>query len=831
MKKGKISFLLWIFIPLMFSCTHEKFTDNFDNISDRIWIGKNYWAVPMEEWRVKDGRIECIGNIPDMRVNILNTRMKGEGDFQMTIDMGLREEGEVSGTAGVRIGIQDKTDNDIRSLCYFGSGINVGYCTEGFIFIDDQRADLPKEFNPSYFRMNLSIPDNPESRQLVAKFTDKAGNTAEVSKNLQENPKGIIALVNNHFEQNSNGESPKFWFDNLHINGDMAENIYGSSFGPILWTMYTLSDSIMKMSAQFPPVGDKDSREVVLELKKADDWQVSAKAEIDPESRVALFRIEGWNPSAEVEYRVVYRENEQVEEEYYYGTIRKEPMDGNLVMGGLTCQNHYGFPYRPVAENLAKKNPDILYFSGDQIYENNGGYDIIRFPADRAILSYLGKWYMFGWAFGDIMRDRPTICLHDDHEMFQGNLWGNNGETISAEEWEENRDCTSGFVEPLEMVNVVIETNSSHLPDPYDPEPMNNGIKVYYTSLLYGKISFGIVGDRVFKSGPQNVSFWEGRKDHLKFVPKDPPVFEKEGLKFLGDRQIEFLNHWITDWKGAEMKILLSQTLFANATTHHGHEKMILVGDLDSGGWPKSGRDRALEVVNKCFAFHICGDQHISMQIQYGIKDFRDAGWGFCTPAITVGYERRFLPDRLGWPVQNRPEHNLPNTGEYTDGFGNKNYIYAVGNPEDKDNNESRYTKADSRASGFGMIYFDTDKGNIKTESWRFLTSAGMNEKSDMYPGWPVTINPVEDRLNRAKYFLPRLKLENLSKAVVQVIDQKTGELVYITRIHNNSFKPAVFENSVYTVKVGDPEKNIWKSIENLKSSSGESQKDINVNI
>ncbi len=42
-------------------------------------------------------------------------------------------------------------------------------------------------------------------------------------------------------------------------------------------------------------------------------------------------------------------------------------------------------------------------------------------------LNYLGKWYMFGWAFGDLMRDIPAICTPDDHDVFQGNLWGGQG--------------------------------------------------------------------------------------------------------------------------------------------------------------------------------------------------------------------------------------------------------------------------------------------------------------------------------------------------------------------------------------------------------------------
>ncbi len=56
----------------------------------------------------------------------------------------------------------------------------------------------------------------------------------------------------------------------------------------------------------------------------------------------------------------------------------------------MTCQYHTGFPYAPVVRNLELKNPDLLYFSGDQIYEQNGGYPIKREPEDVAILKLPG---------------------------------------------------------------------------------------------------------------------------------------------------------------------------------------------------------------------------------------------------------------------------------------------------------------------------------------------------------------------------------------------------------------------------------------------------------
>ena len=60
------------------------------------------------------------------------------------------------------------------------------------------------------------------------------------------------------------------------------------------------------------------------------------------------------------------------------------------------------------------------------------------------------------------------------------------------------------------------------------------------------------------------------------------------------------------------MKVLLSQTLFANAATHHGKHDNFLIADLDSGGWPQSARNRALRVIRKGFPLHVCGDQHLT---------------------------------------------------------------------------------------------------------------------------------------------------------------------------------------------------------------------------
>jgi len=192
------------------------------------------------------------------------------------------------------------------------------------------------------------------------------------------------------------------------------------------------------------------------------------------------------------------------------------------------------------------------------------------------------------------------------------------------------------------------------------------------------------------------------------------------------------------------MKVLLSQTVFAAVATHHGGLKGYLKADLDSGGWPQTPRDQAIDIIRKSKALHINGDQHLTTLAQYGVEEQRDSNWSFCTPAISAGYPRWWRADELKMPHENRPEHNLPDTGEFIDGFGNRVYVYAVGNPV-VGRDKNRYRKAHEKASGFGLVTIDTEAKTYLIEAFRFLVDATDGKPSNQFPGWPVTIHQQEN--------------------------------------------------------------------------------------
>src|SRR6185295_345413 len=170
--------------------------------------------------------------------------------------------------------------------------------------------------------------------------------------------------------------------------------------------------------------------------------------------------------SRDVPYRVVYGQHR------FDGTVRRDPTHKTkIVIAALSCINDLGFPHSEIVRNLVHHKPDVLMFLGDQIYERSAGYGIERLPVERASLDYLRKWYLFGWSYRDLLRDIPAVCMPDDHDVYHGNVWGAGGRHAEGG-FDSDAQDNGGYVEPAEWVNMVQRTQTSHLPDPFDPAPV-----------------------------------------------------------------------------------------------------------------------------------------------------------------------------------------------------------------------------------------------------------------------------------------------------------------------------------------------------------------------
>ncbi len=738
-----------------------KAGDVWSRTHDRVWLGGEYWANPMEDWRIVHGAAVCQSMSGNRNIHSLTHQITNPtGRFAMSVQLGRVAMQGQDGGAGFRVGIRSEI-NEHRSNCFAGNGMNAGV-VDGQLMLGPKTAPLEADADVKDVELHLSgTADGGKMALTLEARSPKTGmslgmltHTAPTDSIL-----GNVALVNNLSAEGRTGAGKKsaaarsrYRFSNWTMHGDAFTVSPEQRFGPLLWSMYSLSDSrtddgfVMKISALTGPLGASDSQTVELLVQRGGRWQSLGEARLDPDAWVATFRIPNWDEKTATPYKLVYRQQHTdgtVTPDEWTGTIRANPVGRPLRMAALTCQNDYAFPYEPVARNVAKMNPDLVYFSGDQLYENHGGFGIIREPAEPAILNYLRKFYQFGWSFREVMRDQPTLCLPDDHDVFQGNIWGEGGAKMAS--GDSGASSKGGYIEPAKMVNVVHRTNVGHHPDPFDPAPCLQDISVYYGDMVYGGVSFAIIADRQWKSGPDRVETGSGRADHVMDRDFDCRALDKPGLVLLGERQEAFLKQWAQDWRGHTLKVVLSQTVFAGVATHHGSYDGYLKADLDSGSWPQTPRNRAVEILRPSMALHINGDQHLTTLCQYGAAKQRDSNWSFCTPAIAAGYPRWWRPDDLGMPHENRPQHALANTGEFLDGFGNKVYVYAVGNPL-VGKAPNRYDRAHEKGSGFGFVTFDTEKKTYFIESFRFLIDPTDGKASNQFPGWPVTIQQAENR-------------------------------------------------------------------------------------
>jgi alkaline phosphatase D len=782
-----------------------EFASDFDAAPDRVWLGSAYWANPMENWEIKDGRLECLGGA-NHNVALLTHALTGKDDFAMSVRLG-KLSNVIAGKVGFRIGLQDEIP-DYRAAALRGRGLDVGVIAgTGTLFIGKKTGGklAPASLENATLLLTGDTADEKCTLKLTAN-SDTGRVLAEMESTVAANDAtGLVALVSDH-------KTAKFWFADWKLSGKGVAEEKERAFGPILWSMHTLHHShsddgaVLKLTAQLVPLGKDGPKTAKLGLSSQDKL---VEAEVDPLSCTATFRVPGWDTSKSVQYTVHFADTT------YTGTIRPEPQGRPLVVAGFTGNTDYLFPNRLVVGNVESQDPDVLFFSGDQLYEGVGGYGIVRAPTDtadaatirRATLNYLRKWYLFGWAFGDLMRDRPTVCLPDDHDVYQGNIWGEGGLNPHGI----RNHAKGGFAEHPEFVNAVIRMQCSHHPDLPDPAPMKQGIHVFFGDMNYGRVSFAILEDRYFKSGPEGkVNTWKGRPDHMTDPDYDVSKLDKEGLELLGERQEKFLEDWAADWRGADFKCVLSQTIFCNLANYHGPSRQFIFADLDSNGWPQSKRDEALRIMRKGYAFHYAGDQHLPSITQYGIDTWGDAGYAFCVPSIAAGYPRSWLPDKEGRPVQNRPKSAPANTGEYRDGFGNYVTVFGIGNPADK-NRRGREDMGHDKSSGHGIVRFDSDKQTITMECYRLQIDPKKPTKENQFPGWPLTIKLMDNRGHEPTGILPEITAPaGVTRPVLRVWEEKSGKLVYALRLAETKVKPWVYAEGRYNVELGDPDADNW---------------------
>lgn len=456
-----------------------------------MWLGPDFWANRLQDWMLRDGRIECIAPAGQGvgRTVALLTSSLGDGPVILRTRTGSLRPG--AGFSGFLIGAgtpeaDPRTAALVLSASGEGGGLYAIYDADGRVRFrehTDERnqfayAEIPSEQSgPAPPRradedveLRLTItPDRGGARGLSLRASDAATGELLSSAELRGvDPaavRGGLSLVSS----DSGNSGARYWFRDIRASGRGVARHPDRALGPVAGTLFSITGSTLKMTVQMMPDASFSGREVVLETRRGGGaWSRRASAPVGS-GFTALIRAEDWDTSRAHDYRVVPPNGAP-----YNGTIPAEPRGRELVIGSINCiktserntdaptdgrprlpnQKYLGlytdrnvyFPHDRLAANVASHGPDLLVAHGDQLYEGNPSRkDTSAAPE----LDFLYKYLLWLWSFRDLTRSTPTVIMVDDHDVYQGNIWGEGGAPATQGQ------NGGGYVNAPEWVNVV----------------------------------------------------------------------------------------------------------------------------------------------------------------------------------------------------------------------------------------------------------------------------------------------------------------------------------------------------------------------------------------
>jgi hypothetical protein len=755
----------------------------------RTWIGSSKWANRLQDWRVIGERIECVEdakNYPLRTLMSLDQSLSakvGKHSFSVMVDC-TNDSAIYSGFGGVIFGaggddvdyrlsaqVHHRPANDGGLLAtlnlngdialYDNSQSNVktgrwsisGALKEGEL----QQLALGQTRHLSRLNEELRLQVDIDVNEVDASVTltsyqgrsDTVVSTCTATGVAHQNIDGLFGLVS-HLGANGGG----YAFSEFSNSGNLAENFDNHNFGPVIGVQYTQTQNRVRLNAQLVPLENYKNLTAELLIKRNGVWKTASVSTLKPKSWNVLFSLSRDLNRSE-EFKIVLHA-EEFNDYAYHGIFTSEP-EGEFALASLNCLKHYvgdlqwnsnaiWFPHQEIVDNVKLQNVDMLYFAGDQLYE--GDIDPVDSRSiEKLTFDYLYRWYRFYWSLGELTRYLPSLSIPDDHDIYQGNVWGAGGRQAKADK---ERGLTAqdsgGYVYPIEFVNVVHETQTAHLPRGVDQRKCDSGMSVYFTDFKYANVDFAVIADRQFKDSASDVvpagEFKNGWAQAQGFDALDADV---PGANLLGERQERFLAQWSQLKNDKYQKVVLSQTPFCNLATLPEKAKSGSVlpslpipekgeypqgykfaADTDSGGWPQSARNRAVKMIGDADAIHLAGDQHLGSLLRY-----TDSGaYVFTSPAMANTWPRRWWPPLWGKnAVEGAPHY----TGDFIDGFGNPITVIAVANPI---NTGLEPATLYDRMPGYGVIRFGDE---VVFECWPRWVNPDADD-AKQFNGWPVTL-------------------------------------------------------------------------------------------
>lgn len=699
---------------------------------DGYWAGPEFWSTPQYDWQVSGGSIRAPAAV-NRTLSSLSCMLSTPGaSAELSVTLSF------SGPALSRT--QSLPDRFAAGFSIARNGYVSDYRSTAVLARSDVRATVARDGRlrianavsaaslnladgPVRLTLNVArVPAQPARARLTLTAVQAARSVSvQTTLAVTQVLGGVALLTDGEIKRGAQQAAAYVTFNRFVVEGSMVKCDPSRTFGPILWTQYMMSDGRLRIQAQLAPLDQRYP--VALYLKSDYGWAFAQKTRLDALSRTATFKFFKWDSARPRQYQVRLRYGGKMYQ--WGGTIRAEPTASKFKLAVFSCDEGYTFPMKKVVAQVKRQDPDMLAFVGDQIYDEPAGFDPqsnldpTRFASVKvAMLDYLHKWNRFGWTWRNLLKDIPVILMPDDHDVYQGNLFGAGG--IRLPNRTEERWPLGGYIMPGAWVSAIERTHTGHLPQPAADITLPIGIKPYFTDVRYGGIGFAVLEDRKFKTGP--------------FMLDTASRATGKGGELLGPAQERFVSEWCAGWANVSMKVALSATIFSKATTHTGLELRRAKYNFDSGAWPLAARNRAVRMLADANVLTLHGDQHLGVLLRQGIDDFDDAGYSFMVPGIANGFPRAWWPG-----VDSRPVGGEDFTGKFVDDAGHPINVLAVGNPDGSSTGLDWWTShpnevAYRKGSGYGLVVLD------KSDKSAVLNLYRVGRGEEQFKGFPYSI-------------------------------------------------------------------------------------------
>ena len=85
------------------------------------------------------------------------------------------------------------------------------------------------------------------------------------------------------------------------------------------------------------------------------------------------------------------------------------------------------------------------------------------------------------------------------------------------------------------------------------------------------------------------------------------------------------------------------------------------------------------------------------------------------------------------------------------------------------------------RGDGYGLVRFDKRTRRITFECWPRFSDVKNGDRAQ-FPGWPITVTMADNDGRKPLAWLAELEFQGAESAVVQVVQESTGDILYTVR-------------------------------------------------